>query len=137
MRLFFIKMEKNTISQRIKALSDALNIKISDFSEQIGFNQSTISSAINRNSDVTTKIVVAILKKFEAVNSRWLLLGEGEMFMRSNPMENILTIQHTENNGGYINQSIGLVDCEKQIVHLQAELLAAQKKIIALLEREA
>lgn len=129
-------MEKNTISQRIKALSDALNIKISDFSEQIGFNQSTISSAINRNSDVTTKIVVAILKKFEAVNSRWLLLGEGDMFMRSNPTENILTIQHTENSG-YINQSVGLADCEKQIVRLQAELLNAQRKIIELLEKRA
>ena len=112
-----------------------VNIKISDFSEQIGFNQSTISSAINRNSDVTTKVLVAILNKFKDVNSVWLLLGEGDMFIRSGSVGNMFNIQHTENNGGYINQSVGLADCEKQVVALQAELLAAQKKIIALLEK--
>lgn len=121
-----------SFSDRLKAIIDYKSKNQTEFAKKININRTTITSILRTDSSPNLELIDAITSNFPDINLHWLVTGQGSM--ESSP-KNTLTIQHTENNGGYINQSVGLADCEKQVVALQAELLAAQKKIIALLEK--
>lgn len=120
-----------SFSDRLKAIIDYKSKNQTEFAKKININRTTITSILRTDSSPNLELIDAITSNFPDINLHWLVTGQGSM--HGSP-KNTLTIQHTENNG-YINQSVGLADCEKQVVALQAELLAAQKKIIALLEK--
>lgn len=71
-------MEKS-ILQRISRVMDFKNLSISEFARQISAPQTTISNIFNRNSNVNSNILEAILTTFTDISAEWLTTGSGSM----------------------------------------------------------
>lgn len=65
----------------IKRLIDELGISIAKFERKIGVTGSSITKAIERNSEVKDETVQKIKTAFPEVNPDWLETGKGGMFL--------------------------------------------------------
>lgn len=70
--------EKNA---RLEQLRVALGMSQHDFANKIGINKSTVSLIESNKRNLSTKTAYLITGKIANVNIRWLLKGEGEMFL--------------------------------------------------------
>lgn len=77
-------MEKS-ILQRISRVMDFKNLSISEFARQISAPQTTISNIFNRNSNVNSNILEAILTTFTDISAEWLTTGSGSMLKQIPP----------------------------------------------------
>lgn len=75
-----------TVNQRIKEVVDYLKLSNNEFAKNIGVPSSTISNVFNRDGDVKTSIVTAILFKYDNISPEWLLLGKGDMIKAELPI---------------------------------------------------
>lgn len=71
---------ENTINQRIKEFINSIGMNDNQFAKSIGVTQSVISSMFLRNTEPSSKVLVAILNAYAELSAEWLLRGEGEMF---------------------------------------------------------
>lgn len=71
---------ENTINQRIKEFINSIGMNDNQFAKSIGVTQSVISSMFLRNTEPSSKVLVAILNAYAELSAEWLLRGEGNMF---------------------------------------------------------
>ncbi|MDW3194260.1 MAG: hypothetical protein R8G66_31965 [Cytophagales bacterium] len=69
----------SSLSSRIKHLIDLKDLNISRFEKAIGVANNTIGTFLRRDTSLSSDILVKILNTFPDVNSKWLLLGQGEV----------------------------------------------------------
>lgn len=50
------------------------------FAAHIGINPQTMTATLKRNENVSTPILMAILKKYDNINADWLLFGQEPMY---------------------------------------------------------
>lgn len=83
----------NSIPQRIKYLINKYNLNVAAFEKQIGASNSTIASAINKDSNISGGILNKILIRYTEISPDWLMTGTGPM-LRNSPevKENVQTI---------------------------------------------
>lgn len=65
--------------ERIELIINRLSIPISEFERVIGVSNNSIGAAIRRKTSIKDETINSILKAYPKLNSRWLLLGEGDM----------------------------------------------------------
>lgn len=70
---------ENTINKRIVEIIKYLDISGNEFAKRIGIPQTTFSNIINRDSDIKSSTLQAIINQFGFISLMWLLTGEGEM----------------------------------------------------------
>lgn len=70
---------QTTIIQRVRAIIDYLGVSDNRFAKTIGVPQATISNLFNRNSDVKSVVLGAIVSAYGIISARWLLTGQGSM----------------------------------------------------------
>lgn len=70
-----------TTNQRLKELLYTLDITATELATKLSVTKSTISSALNGNSLPSSKVLMPLGEVFN-VNINWLLLGQGEMFLK-------------------------------------------------------
>ncbi|MDR0834802.1 MAG: hypothetical protein LBN93_11605 [Candidatus Symbiothrix sp.] len=68
------------MKERIKIIMDNGGYTPVTFAAHIGINPQTMTANLNRNENVSTPILQAILKKYENISAEWLMLGEGQMY---------------------------------------------------------
>lgn len=79
-----VERRKNmTIQNRLKKLRKALNLNQTDFGNEIGISQITISNWESAKYELTYKSALLICDKFN-VNIDWLMNGNGDMFKCTN-----------------------------------------------------
>lgn len=67
--------------ERITLLLEKLDIKQKEFAKEVNISQSNLSDLLNgRIKSFTTETIINIYKKYN-VNPRWLLTGEGDIFL--------------------------------------------------------
>ncbi len=74
------KNTESTVNQRIKILIVSQKMKQKDFSEHLKISEKVMSNVINGKNPPNFGFIEAILRNFDRLNARWLILGEGEMW---------------------------------------------------------
>lgn len=69
-----------SINERIKELIK-LEKNLGAFSKKIGQYSGTISNMINRGTKPSATVLEAIAKTYSNLNARWLLTGNGQMWL--------------------------------------------------------
>lgn len=67
---------------RLEKLIEALGNSQVSMAESIGISQSYISQMVSGSRNISRNVLHAITKTFQNVNVRWLLTGDGEMFLQ-------------------------------------------------------
>lgn len=67
---------------RYQLLADALGYSVNRLETEAEISKTAIGKAIRRDSKVTADIADKIVLKFPHVSKRWLITGEGEMFLQ-------------------------------------------------------
>lgn len=103
-----------TIGKRFALILKEKGVTQKSFSERIGYREQSISKLIKgQTQSPRADLIVQVAISFPDVNLRWLLIGEGEMY-----------IGHPNNENLQIENS-----------RLKDELLSSQNKVIELLEQ--
>ena len=144
-------MAQTTINERLKILIDSLGMSARAFSTAIGSGDTNTRNYLDRGSKPGAEYLEKIVRRFESVNSVWLLTGEGEPFLPgTQPTQNVSTNKGKGNIVGQnITTAIGnitLDDCKrelgtyqrevehlKQQLELKDALLAAKEEMLVLL----
>lgn len=84
MLYFFLTNQKFMIKERIQTLIEALDVSGREFCKSIGQSNSW-NRTIGKN--IGTDIVVKILSTYPQVNIKWLVLGEGDIFIENSTDE--------------------------------------------------
>lgn len=113
----------NNILDRISQIADLEKISIGKIEQKISASKGVLYKAIQKNTDIQSKWVIAIAENFPQYNPEWLLLGKGEKLRN---VENIYMVSET--------QSVYAKE-EKTIEALKSEI-SYKNVIIAGLERE-
>lgn len=82
-----------SISNQIKQILEVQNIKQIEFANRIKVDQSYISKLLSPKSTLTPseRVIDDICEAYN-VNKKWLLTGEGEMFIEFSENERVLKI---------------------------------------------
>ena len=143
-------MAQSTINERLKILIDALGMSARAFSSAIGSGDTNTRNYLDRGSKPGADYLEKIVRRFETVNSVWLLTGEGELFLpnseetsepRATYQNNVSGIAQTGKNSKATQNNFNLDDCKKDLHAAQKEIalltsqLADKERIIQLLEK--
>lgn len=69
------------LNNRVFELINNLDLSQTKFAENIGVNRQTINNIVSERNDVSGKVIQAIAQRYKNLNLRWLIKGEGEMFI--------------------------------------------------------
>lgn len=99
---------ENSVNQRIKNLIECKGFNINSFSSYVGVTQSTINAMFTKNTEPSSKTIIAILNAFPLLSAEWLLRGEGSMFKETKEQSAESNEGNTlvGNNNSAINQTI-------------------------------
>ena len=98
---------------RIKAVLAYSNMTETQFAKRLGITQSSLNRTMRGATEISYKLVNAILTEFDEISAEWLMRGEGTMLA-------------DENTAAYNKRLEGLVD----VVAMQQEIIKnLQEKI--------
>lgn len=78
-------MSQLTINERIKFLIENSGLSVRAFSTAIGATDTNTRNYIDRGSKPNSEFLEKLLRRFDNTNPTWLLLGEGEPFLSTDP----------------------------------------------------
>lgn len=94
---------------------------VEKFAEKCGLNVGSLRNAIHRGSEIKSSTIEAISRNVPNINLRWLLLGEGEMFVDLDRESGDLSGQELqEDKIEYITQLNDLLS--KRVKELEREI---------------
>lgn len=101
---------------RIKAVLAYSNMTETQFAKRVGITQSSLNRTMRGVTEISFKLVNAILTEFDEISAEWLMRGEGTMLAG-------------DNTAAYNKRIDGLVD----VVAMQQEIIKnLQEKIKSL-----
>lgn len=74
------------MKDRIKLIMEQTKLSQQDFATKLGVSPASLSSIFTGRTNPTNNHVQAVHRAFPNVNVNWLLFGEGEMYVSSQPM---------------------------------------------------
>ncbi len=81
---YICNMSEIEIKDRILKLLTRQNLSSSKFADLVGVQRSSISHILSGRNKPSLDFLQKILSNFPTLNSDWLILGKGEMFIQSN-----------------------------------------------------
>jgi DNA-binding XRE family transcriptional regulator len=72
------------MKDRIQKIIEFYNLTSNSFAQEIEVNRSTISHILTGRNKPSIEVVQKTLKRFNAISSDWLLLGNGNMEISNN-----------------------------------------------------
>jgi hypothetical protein len=118
-----ILYKMNNILDRIAQIADLENISIGKIEQKISASKGVLYKAIQKNTDIQSKWVIAIAENFPQYNPEWLLLGKGEKLRN---VENIYMVSDIQ----------AVYGKEEKIIESLKNEISYKDIIIAGLERE-
>lgn len=88
---------ENSINQRIRELINSLGVNDNQFAKTIGVTQSVIASMFSRNTEPSSKVLIAILNAYANLSAEWLMRGEGDMLKVQSDAKKEFTVIVDEN----------------------------------------
>lgn len=119
-----------SITQRIKQVSDILEIKVSDLEKQIGASKGVLSRAISQNTDIHSKWLGVIVENYPQISAEWLLTGNGQMLKNQ-------VLKSEKEGGGLVTQQMidKITEQAEEIARLKIEIEEYKKTISSLKDR--
>ena len=77
-----------TQGQRVRELRKNLGLTLEKFGKSLGVGKTAISKIENQENNLTDQMVLSICREYN-VNEEWLRTGEGEMFVKLSPAEEV------------------------------------------------
>lgn len=115
------------VNKRVKEVARYLKMSTNEFAKSIGIPQTTLSNVFNRNSEIRSNILSAILSKYDFVSAEWLLLGEGCMIKKAIP--NIIYGDNSEVFERYTEKMRKLIEQrDNEIRSLQIHIAMLESK---------
>lgn len=74
--------------QRVKELRKELDLTLEKFSDPLGVGKTAISNIENGSRNLTDQMIASICREYR-VNEEWLRTGEGEVFVKLSPAEEV------------------------------------------------
>ncbi len=68
------------MKERIVQFIETEKISAAEFADNIGVQRSSVSHVLNGRNNPGFSFIQKILETYPKINSRWLLMGEGEMY---------------------------------------------------------
>lgn len=78
------------MNERIKKLRKTLDLTQQEFADKIGMKRNTIANYETDRNEPSNSVISLICRIFN-VSETWLRFGEGEMFLQSNPEDELAT----------------------------------------------
>ena len=147
-------MAQTTINERLKILIELLGMSARAFSSAIGSGDTNTRNYLDRGSKPGADYLEKIVRRFETVNSVWLLTGDGEPILSEKPEAgttqtgnfnqagtsntqkvkgNKNNVQNNNGDHATITNNVKLEQCQrdlastqKEVEHLRAQLAAAE-----------
>ncbi len=90
-----------TQGQRVRELRKKLGLTLEKFGKSLGVGKTAISKIENQENSLTDQMILSICREY-SVNENWLRNGEGEMFTKLSPEEEVASYVSDllEDNGG-------------------------------------
>lgn len=76
------------MKDRIIAFIESEGITAAEFADKIGVQRSSVSHVLNGRNNPGFAFIQKILEAYPSVNSRWLLMGDGDMYTSKLETEN-------------------------------------------------
>jgi hypothetical protein len=129
-------MSELTMSERLKFLLSALNLKIGPFARTMGVSDTNVRNYLDRGSKPSSEFLETLILNFDTINPAWLLTGKGEPFL-SPPTENPpLTANTKKISRSQVIGSVGGDVHQNTLDPLSAEQHAALQREIELLRSQ-
>lgn len=123
------------IAKRIEKLIEELNLTKNSFSKAIGLtNNVTIGRIINEGRDPSYDTLIRIIQTYSCINIKWLLLGEGKIFIEKD--ESQKPDFNTEAPVNIENKLLALIVAKDKKIEEQAETIGRLRNKIEFLEEE-
>lgn len=75
------------MENRIQKIIDEQALSLNAFAKEIGVNRSTVSHILTGRNKPSVEVLQKILKRFPAISSDWLLLGNGGMYAKKESVD--------------------------------------------------
>jgi len=72
------------MKERINQFLQSEHLSPAEFADQIGVQRSSVSHVLNGRNNPSASFIQKMIAAFPGLNTRWLLLGEGDMTERQN-----------------------------------------------------
>ena len=120
------------IGERIKLLYEELGLKQESFAKEIGTYRQRVGNAVSAKNEPNVDLLKLICARYKSLNARWLILGEGDMFISSTGVQE----DRAEYNTNAKNDlRVAFQECQKEkerawnmVEWLQAKLDEGNKK---------
>lgn len=119
-------------SERLKAFFNQLNLKNKDIASKLGIKPAFISQLINKHATVTAAVAMRINVLYPILNVKWLLYGEGEMFLEKKEPEPGILTGVLEPEVEYVTRRITLDELPGIIAGMQSEIGVLRDRVLAL-----
>lgn len=124
----------SNILERISQISEIEGVTIGKIEQKIGASKGVLYKAIQKNTDIQSKWLVAFVENFPQYSVEWILTGKGEMFVSKKQNATGLVAEHSSINENDKDGIIKLLEENRDLYKEQCENLKNQ---ISLLEKEA
>lgn len=131
-------------AERIDIFINKLGLSRVDFCKSVSYSYTSLSSALQRQSDIGEDLLVKIKNKYKTLSLNWLILGEGEMIESNKPTSVVLNAQNTQTGAadmmimeaGVSYTNTPLDNCQEKVKLLEALVKEKERTIQILLERQ-
>ena len=76
-------MRNKNISERLKLVLESKKLSIRSFSRTIHCADTTIGAILNEKAEPNFSTLYSILEAYPEISPKWLITGEGEMYVRN------------------------------------------------------
>lgn len=70
------------MKDRILKFIDSEKLTAAEFADKIGVQRSNVSHVLNGRNNPGFGFIQKVLESFPSINSRWLITGEGDMYLK-------------------------------------------------------
>jgi hypothetical protein len=119
--------------ERLKKIIGELNASEKSFSISVGIKPQNITQFKNGERPIPSKLWVAVIRQFPQFNARWIITGEGDMYIQNGTTGSIIKsanrVSEPEINYGKVKE------LEDENSKLKNELLQCKDKIIEIQQK--
>ncbi len=99
------------MKDRIIKFIEAEHISAAEFADKIGVQRSSVSHVLNGRNNPGFSFIQKILESFSNINSRWLLTGEGDIYInKKNGVEQVPKTLFTDVKKPQVSEKLNQTD---------------------------
>lgn len=93
---------------RVRVLRKTIGLTLEKFGDPLGVGKTAISKIENGENNLTDQMIISICREYN-VNEEWLRTGEGEMFRKLTPQEEVASYVSDLLEDGTDNPFYGII----------------------------